>query len=129
LNFGPTAVFGIQGQSYCEEAFASWISYQETFAQVRRLNQHGFEGQQMDVKIAYLYGDLKDEICMKQPDGFVQSSMRDSHSVMMNCKSNKKVSPQQEAKHAMDTFIPSSGSNRHGTSADSISKTSLTRGT
>jgi hypothetical protein len=30
-----------------------------------------FEGEQMDVKKTILHGDMEEEICMKQPEGFV----------------------------------------------------------
>jgi transposase InsO family protein len=58
------------------------IDYNETFAPVAKFNSirtilaiaamEDFEVHQMDVKTAFLNGDLEDEIYMKQPEGYVQ---------------------------------------------------------
>jgi hypothetical protein len=34
-------------------------------------NAFDFEVEQMDVKTTFLHGDLEEEICMKQPEGYV----------------------------------------------------------
>jgi hypothetical protein len=57
------------------------IDYVETFAPVARYSSirailalvahHDWELHQMDVHSAYLYGELKEEIYMRQPEGFV----------------------------------------------------------
>ena len=57
------------------------IDYDETFAPTAKwatihsllviLAQHGWKVHQMDVKIAFLNGDLNEEIYMEQPEGFV----------------------------------------------------------
>jgi hypothetical protein len=59
------------------------IDYNETFAPVAKMNSirlvlalaasHKWEVHQMDVKSAFLHGDLKEEICMEQPHGYVQN--------------------------------------------------------
>ena len=60
------------------------IDYSETFAPVAKMNsiclvlslaasQH-WSVYQMDVKSAFLHGDLQEEIYMEQPPGFVQDS-------------------------------------------------------
>ena len=56
------------------------IDYGETYAPVARLesirillayaSHHNFKLQQMDVKSAFLYGPLKEEVYVKQPPGF-----------------------------------------------------------
>ena len=56
------------------------IDYGETYAPVARLESisillayathHNFKLQQMDVKSAFLYGPLKEEVYVKQPPGF-----------------------------------------------------------
>jgi hypothetical protein len=57
------------------------IDFGEIFSHVAKLNSIIFllsivasfdiEVEQMDVKTAFLHGDLEEEICMKQPEGFV----------------------------------------------------------
>jgi hypothetical protein len=59
------------------------IDYNETFAPVAKMNSihlvlslaasHKWEVHQMDVKSAFLHGDLKEEIYMEQPPGYVQN--------------------------------------------------------
>ena len=55
--------------------------YFETYAPVARLTsirillaiaaRHRLQAHQMDVKTAFLYGDLNEEIYMDQPDGYI----------------------------------------------------------
>ena len=59
------------------------IDYNETFSPVEKMNSiclvlalaasHKWEVHQMDVKSAFLHGDLKEEIYMEQPPGYVQN--------------------------------------------------------
>jgi hypothetical protein len=59
------------------------IDYNETFAPIAKMNSiclvlalvasHKWEVHQMDVKSAFLHGDLKEEIYMEQPPGYVQN--------------------------------------------------------
>jgi hypothetical protein len=59
------------------------IDYNETFAPVAKMNSiclvlalvasHKWEVHQMDVKSAFLHGDLQKEIYMEQPLGYVQN--------------------------------------------------------
>jgi hypothetical protein len=59
------------------------INYNETFASVAKINSiclvlslvasHKWEVYQMDVKYAFLHGDLKEEIYMEQPLGYVHN--------------------------------------------------------
>ena len=61
-----------------------WIDYNETFAPVEKMNSirlvlslvalHNWEFHQMDVKSAFLHGDLHEEIYMEQPPGYVQDN-------------------------------------------------------
>jgi Reverse transcriptase (RNA-dependent DNA polymerase) len=58
------------------------IDYDETFTPVARLNSlqlllnlaaiFNWEVHQLDIKTAYLHGDLDEEIYMDQPEGFVK---------------------------------------------------------
>ncbi|KAH9307272.1 hypothetical protein KI387_035183, partial [Taxus chinensis] len=60
------------------------INYSETFAPVAKMDSirlvlaifesQGWPVYQMDVKSAFLHGDLQEEIYMEQPAGFVQDS-------------------------------------------------------
>eukprot|EP00253_Pinus_taeda_P004720 PITA_04720 len=60
------------------------IDYYEAFAPVAKMDSirlslsiaaaHGWEVHQMDVKNAFLHGDLSKEIYMEQPHGFIQDS-------------------------------------------------------
>jgi hypothetical protein len=60
------------------------IDYDETFAPVVKMDSirlalsivetKGWEVHQMDVKNAFLHGDLSEEIYMEQPQGFIQDS-------------------------------------------------------
>ena len=60
------------------------IDYNETFSLVAKMNSihlvlslpalHNWEFHQMDVKFAFLHGDLQEEIYMEQPPGYVQDN-------------------------------------------------------
>jgi hypothetical protein len=60
------------------------IDYDETFTPVAKMDSihlalsivetKGWEVDQMDVKNAFLYGDISEEIYMEQPHGFMQDS-------------------------------------------------------
>ncbi|KAH9288209.1 hypothetical protein KI387_032326, partial [Taxus chinensis] len=60
------------------------IDYEETFAPTAKMKtikvvctlaaQKGWRLQQMDVKSAFLNGDLKEEVYMTQPEGFVDEN-------------------------------------------------------
>ena len=60
------------------------IDYNETFDPVAKVNficlvfslaaLHNWEVHQMDVKSAFLHGDLEEEIYMEQPPGYVQDN-------------------------------------------------------
>ena len=67
-------------KGYCQE---EGIDYEETFASVARLEairiflafaaHRGFKVYQMDVKSAFLNGELKEEVYVQQPPGFENS--------------------------------------------------------
>lgn len=60
------------------------VDYTETFAPISKMNSirltlaivaaHGWVVHQMDVKSAFLHGDLDEEIYMEQPQGFIQDT-------------------------------------------------------
>jgi hypothetical protein len=61
------------------------INFNETFAPVMKFTsirilfsiaaKHKYDIHQMDVKTAFLNGDLEEEIYMDQPQGFIQDSI------------------------------------------------------
>ena len=60
-----------------EEIFAPVARYQSIRCVLAIANQYNFEVHQMDVKSAFLNGDLDDMIFMKQPEGFVDENNPD----------------------------------------------------
>jgi hypothetical protein len=95
------------------------IDYSETFSSVSKMNSiclvlslvasQGWLVYQMDVKSAFLHGDLDEEICMEKPPGFVQDSSlvcRLRHSLY-----SLKQSPRAWYEK-MDIFLISSGFDR-----------------
>ena len=95
------------------------IDYSENFALVARINSirlvlaiaaaNRWEAHQMDVKSAFLHGDLQEEIYMEQPQGFVQDSS-------LVCRLQKSLYGLKQAPRAwyakMDTFLLSVGFTR-----------------
>ena len=69
------------------------LDYDETFAPVARMEAirmflafscyHDFKVYQMDVKSAFLNGDLEEEVFMEQPEGF---SLTDKHDYVCRLK-------------------------------------------
>ena len=96
------------------------IDYTETFAPVAKMNSirltlaivaaQGWVVHQMDVKSAFLNGDLHEEIYMEQPQGFVQDST-------MVCRLKKSIYGLKQAPQAwyakMDSFLLSVGFTRY----------------
>jgi hypothetical protein len=96
------------------------IDYNETFAPVAKMNyirlvlalsaSHKWEVHQMDAKSAFLHGDLKEEIYMEQPPGYVQN---DSSLV---CRLKKSLYGLKQAPRAwyakMDSFLIATGFSR-----------------
>jgi hypothetical protein len=96
------------------------IDYNETFSPVAKMNSiclvlslatsHKWEVHQMDVKSSFLHGDLKEEIYMEQPPGYVQN---DSSLV---CHLKKSLYGLKQAPRAwyakMDNFLIATGFSR-----------------
>jgi hypothetical protein len=96
------------------------IDYNETFAPVAKMNSirlvlalagsHKWEVHQMDVKSAFLHGDLQKEIYMEQPPGYVQN---DSSLVFRLKKSLYGLKQAPRAWYAkMDSFLIATGFSR-----------------
>jgi hypothetical protein len=96
------------------------IDYNETFAPVAKMNSihlvlslatsHKWEVHQMDVKSAFLHGDLKEEIYMEQPPGYVQ------YDSSLVCRLKKSLFGLNQAPQAwyskMDNFLMATGFSR-----------------
>ena len=81
------------------------IDYFDTYAPVARISTirllvalaaiHGLEVHQMDVKTAFLNGDLEEEIYMKQPEGFVMPGNEDKVCKLVKSLYGLKQAPKQ----------------------------------
>ena len=94
------------------------VDYQEVFAPVARYNSIrsllavanvcDWEIHQMDVKTAFLHGNLEEEIFMEQPEGFVNEDQPD-----FVCKLNKSLYGLKQAARcwniSIDNYLMSSG--------------------
>jgi hypothetical protein len=69
-----------------------WTQFQMILSIVASLN---WEVHQMDVKSAFLHGDLQEELYMQQPSGFVQNGL-----VPLVCKLKKSLYGLKQAPHA-----------------------------
>ena len=92
------------------------LDYSEIFAPVAKMNfillvisiaaSHKWTAHQMDVKCAFLHGDMQEEIYMEQPLGFIQDSS-------LVCKLKKYLYGLKQAPRAwyekMDSFLLSLG--------------------
>ena len=96
------------------------IDYNETFAPVAKMSSiclvlslaalHNWEFHQMDVKSAFLHGDLHEEIYMEQPPGYVQNN---SSLVCLFKKSLYDLKQAPRAWYAkMDSFLLDTGFSR-----------------
>lgn len=95
------------------------VDYIETFASIAKMNSirltlaiaaaHGWDVHQMDVKSAFLHGDLDEEIYMEQPQGFIQDTS-------LVCRLRKSLYGLKKAPRAwyakMDSFLLSIGLTR-----------------
>jgi hypothetical protein len=97
------------------------LDFDETFAPVARLEairifltyacHKRFKFYQMDVKLAFLNGDLNEEVYMEQPEGFELSDKPD-----LVCKIKKDLYGLKQAPHAwyhrLDTYLKDKGFKR-----------------
>lgn len=95
------------------------VDYTETFVLVAKMNSihltlaiataHGWVVHRMDVKSAFLHGDLDEEIYMEQPQGFIQNPS-------LVCRLRKSLYGLKQAPRAwyakMDSFLLSAGFTR-----------------
>ncbi|KAJ9546691.1 hypothetical protein OSB04_019234 [Centaurea solstitialis] len=105
------------------KGFAQWkgIEYDGIFAPVVRHTSirvllaivaiHDLELEQLDVKTAFLYGDLEETIYMKQPDGYVSDSNPDYVCKLKKSLYGLKQSPRQWYKK-FNSFMLSLGFER-----------------
>ena len=95
------------GQDY-EEVFAPVARYSSIRSVLAIANQLDLEVHQMDVKTAFLNGDLENEIYMEQPEGYV-----DKNRPNMVCKLQKSLYGLKQSARcwniAIDRFLKDSG--------------------
>lgn len=65
---------------------------------------YDFELEQMDVKMAFLHGELKEKILMSQPEGFKQESKQEMVCLLKKSIYGLKQSPRQWNKR-FDVFV------------------------
>jgi hypothetical protein len=94
------------------------IDYEDTFAPVAKLNtirvmialatQHNWKIHQLDVKSAFLNGDLKEEVYLVQPEGFIKKGQED-----LVCKLKKALYGLKQAPRSwyikIDSFFAQKG--------------------
>ena len=73
--------------------------------------QQDMELEQLDVKTAFLHGELEEEIDMMQPEGFIEEGMDDKVCLLKKSLYGLKQSPRQWYKR-FDTFIVGIGFTR-----------------
>nr|GEU39816.1 retrovirus-related Pol polyprotein from transposon TNT 1-94 [Tanacetum cinerariifolium] len=99
-------------QGYSQE---EGINYDETFAPVARMEAiriflafvtyMNFKGYQMDVKIAFLNGKIKEEVYVKQPLGFESSYQMDVKIAFLNGKIKEEVYVKQPLGFESSEFL------------------------
>lgn len=91
-----------------QEVFSPVVRYSSIRSLLVMANIYDWECHQMDVKTAFLQGDLDEEIYMKQPDGYINKK-KPNHV----CKLNKSIYGLKQAarcwNHAIDSFLKSEG--------------------
>jgi hypothetical protein len=97
------------------------LDFDETFAPVARLEairmfltsvcRKKFKVYQMDVKSAFLNGDLKEEVYMEQPEGFQQSDNPDFVYKLKKALYGLKQAPRAWY-HRLDTYLQDKGFKR-----------------
>ena len=87
-----------------QEVFSPVVRYSSIRALLALANVRDWEVHQMDVKTAFLQGDLDEEIYMKQPDGYIDKD-KPNHV----CKLKKSIYGLKQAARcwniAIDTFL------------------------
>ena len=101
-----------QGVDY-QEVFSPVVRYNSIRSLLAVANICDWEVHQMDVKTAFLQGDLDEEIYMKQPDGYVDKE-KPNHV----CKLKKSIYGLKQAARcwnfAIDSFLKSNGYKNSG---------------
>ena len=108
---------------YVRDTQIEGLDYDETFAPVARMEAirmfldfacyHDFKVYQMDVKSAFLNGDLEEDVYMEQPEGF---SLADKHKYV--CRLKKALFGLKQAPHAwysrLDKYFQKQGFKKGG---------------
>ena len=86
-------------KGYCQQ---EGIDYEETFAPVARFEvvriflayaaSKNFQVYQMDVKCAFLNGELEETVYVEQPPGFVNEKISDHRQLCLECSNGLEIS-------------------------------------
>lgn len=92
-----------EGVDY-NEIFSPVVKQRSIRLMLALVNYHDMELEQMDVKTAFLYGELEEEILMKQPEGFVIRAEENLVCLLQKSLYGLKQSPRQWNKR-FDQFM------------------------
>ena len=90
------------------EIFSPVIKYTTIHVMLALAAHNDLEIEQMDVKTAFLHGDLEETIYMKQPEGFEVKGRQEMVCLLKKSLYGLKQSPRQWYKR-FDSFITSAG--------------------
>lgn len=100
----------VEGIDY-NEIFSHVVKYKTIRVMLTLVVQYDLELQQMDVKTAFLHGDLEEVIYMEQPPGYEVHKGKDMVCLLKKSLYGLKQSPRQWYKR-FDTFMIEQGYNR-----------------
>ena len=93
------------------DVFSPVVKHSSIRALLGIVAMHDLELEQLDVKTAFLYGELEEDIYMQQPEGFISSGKEDLVCLLKKSLYGLKQSPRQWYKR-FDSFITTTGFSR-----------------
>lgn len=100
----------VPGVDYTD-VFSPVVKHSSIRALLGIVAQHDLELEQLDVKTAFLHGELEEDIYMEQPEGFITSGKEDCVCLLKKSLYGLKQSPRQWYKR-FDSFMTSHDFNR-----------------